>query len=242
MNLKEKIEEINRYRGVLNNLYKEKEKLEKKKQELLEYKREIYKEIDLGYYNIFKYSCFQADVIGENIAKLLTNLEQTPYIYKIINIKPSCDETLPFLDMYYNELYYEGIPIRVILEKTYTNLDKTINLDEWQAYLKQTPTIIVDKNADKNGSTVLKNEINLYNFELALNLNTKFHNHTFIHYFDVPEMKENQYKIIKEYIDSLVDYRIENDLEEISKEEINAFLDTYLENKKQKIKRKEVKQ
>lgn len=160
---------------------------------------------------IEKYGTFNTEQIGNAVVKLLNELENCNYKLDFVNIK-SVRKT--------PESYNENIDkAYIITDKSSTKKNYYIPFVFYDFYVKE---------LEKQGVILF----DVSNF-IARNKEEK------IRFYDDNKnrLKEFKYDLIYKFIDSLINYRYENKLDEISEDEINFVLNNYIKENKQVSKK-----
>ena len=188
--------------------------------ELYDIEDELFYQIKNLYTIIYQYSYLEADIMGDAIAKLLTkkvgkgythitpiHQTNTKKVHQIRIIVPKDNKTIKFKGT--NPLPKDTI----VLDSNINgfHLDKNINF--------------ISSFKHENISTDLDEEIYL---NLNVPINGKFKDN----YMSIPSLSIDNYHIIKEFIDSVIEYKLEGKKEELSMDEIEILLDKQINSQK----------
>lgn len=227
MTLDDVMENNSSFNRALLSIEEETLELEKRKQQLQVFKYEIMKDKNKQFEEVSKYSTFNTDDIGNVIAQLLTITQKENYKYMTCLLKAKKYWGYDYINKE-NEYLTKEIPIKVVVkEKDALFLKKPIDVQVFNYLLLNTPIIIIDHNE----MGIMSKNINLYNQDFGLNLNSDFLNKHAIHYFDVPSLDYKYYDVIKNYIDKVVNYRMQNEMEIISDRELYDLFSDKVEGK-----------
>ena len=180
--------------------------------ELYDIEEEIYYEIKQLYNIIEQNSYLNADIIGNAIAKLLTEIEGREYCH-ITPIHISREE--------------KPRKIRIIVpkENQIDYITGTNSLTE--------NTIVLDSNingANLNDKICLISPCKHENISdditdiLYLTLNEPINGKFKDGYINIPSISNKHYSIIKKFIENIIEYKLENQKNELSEDEINMLL------------------
>lgn len=162
---------------------------------------------------IYQNSYLNADIMGDAITRLLTKKEGKKYVH----ITPIHETKTA-----------QNHQIRIIIPKE-NKKKKLIGINPLPK-----DTIVLDSNInglnlDNNiyfiNSLKHKNINDIFDEEIYLNLNTPINGKFKDNYMNIPMLPVKHYKIIKEFIDSIIEYKLTNKIENLSQEEIETLLD-----------------
>lgn len=199
---------------ILDSLEQEEKMLENKRKELKKIKHKILEGKILLYNEFSKYSTFDADLIGNRLAGLMTDTKGEDYKYITCMIKAKKYSGYDYVSKQ-NEYVSKEIPVRIIVPlKQALVFDGIVDIEDFRKLILDNYVIVLDKNEHDKFSE----NINFYNDDYCFNLNCPFENENAIHYFDMPLIEAKDYRLIKNCIDEDINCRIQKDVPECSDE------------------------
>lgn len=187
--------------------------------ELYDIEDELCYQIKNLYNIIYKSAYLDATIMGDAIAKLLTKKEEKEYVH----ITPI-----------HQTKTKKSHQIRIVVPKeeitkfigTNTLSKDTIVLDN------NISGYYLDEKINFISSFKHENISNDLNEEIYLNLNSPINGKFKDNYMSIPMLSANHYQIIKDFIDSIIEYRLERKKENISIDDIEILLNEQMETQK----------
>ena len=192
--------------------YQEKINIVSEKSNSIYQKLETYKKL------LKNYSTFDAETIGNIISQLMSINEEKNFSYQTVNYKTYEHE--------FSVLFETNIKLCMIV-------NENIKLENWDDLSKKNNT--VEKLVNNGDVLVLSIKNCSYDYDKKIKFYTS-NDGTLISLIDFGE-----FSYIKEFIDTVIQYRYENKLENISEKELLNIMKQFILNKKNMSNEKKLK-